>query len=390
MTNIYRAKGANAERARTHNRQLVLGHIHAQGQLGRAQIARLSGLSTQAVSNIISDLLEDQLLCEVGRTAQGRGLPAILYDINPSGGFAFGFEVRPSAVFASLLNLRGETLYTHRQAVELATPEVIAQRVQQVFLQTITAAGIAREQVIGAGIVMPGPFGVTNLSSMATSLPKWQEIDAKQLFSDALNLEVIVENDANASALAERVTGAAKGLSNYAYVYFGSGVGLGIINEGALVSGAFGNAGEIGYIPVNTSNGVQLLEECASRLSLQRTLSPAGSDMLDIDQLSALYTADDSAVLAWIDQAVAPLSQALCIVENICDPQCIILGGAMPQNILDEISARITFADISVANRARTDTPRLSRGNCGSMTAALGAAALVLNELFIPQIVLRN
>ncbi len=390
MTTIHGAKGANAGRARSHNRQLVLGHIHAQGQTGRAQIGRLSGLSTQAASNIISDLLEDGLLCEVGRQAKGRGLPAILYDIDPDGGYAFGFEVRPNAVFASLLNLKGETLYTQHQRVELATPEIITTLVKQLFTEAITQTKINRDKVLGAGIVMPGPFGVTQLSSMATSLPQWQQIDAKSLFSQALNLEVIVENDANASALAERVSGAAKGLSNYAYIYFGAGVGLGMLNEGALVRGAFGNAGEIGYIPINTPKGLQLLEECASRLSLEKTLAAAGKPVQEASELSALYQAKDKGVLDWIAQTISPLSQAISIVENLCDPQSIILGGAMPEDILEHIISQIEFTKISVSNRPHQDTPRLSCGNCGGMTAALGAAALVLNKQFTPQIAVRN
>ena len=61
--------GANAERARSHNRQMVLDRVRQAGRIGRAEIARGSGLSTQAISNIIADLLADGLIVEDGRRA---------------------------------------------------------------------------------------------------------------------------------------------------------------------------------------------------------------------------------------------------------------------------------------------------------------------------------
>ena len=106
--------GANPGRTRHHNRQMVLGHVRDAGKIGRAEIARISGLSTQAVSNIIADLADDGLLQERGRVSSGRGLPAVQYALNPSGGYALGFEIRPDVVFTALLDLDGKTVFSDR------------------------------------------------------------------------------------------------------------------------------------------------------------------------------------------------------------------------------------------------------------------------------------
>ena len=113
--------GANAERSRDHNRRMVLGRVRKAGQIGRADIARASGLSTQAVSNIISDLLDDGLIIEQGRRTAGRGLPAVQYSLNQSGGFAVGVEVRSDAVFAALLDLCGNTVASKRKPLAALT-----------------------------------------------------------------------------------------------------------------------------------------------------------------------------------------------------------------------------------------------------------------------------
>jgi len=84
---------------------MVLDRVRRAGRIGRAEIARGSGLSTQAVSNIISDLLADGLISEQGRKPTTRGQPPVQYGLNPCGGYAVGIEIRPDAIVAAILDL---------------------------------------------------------------------------------------------------------------------------------------------------------------------------------------------------------------------------------------------------------------------------------------------
>ena len=378
--------GANAERSRSHNRQVVLGRVRAAGRIGRAEIARASGLSTQAVSNIIADLLADGLIRETGRLSAGRGLPAVQYALNPAGGYAFGVEVRPDAVFAALLNLSGERVFSARRALAGADPEAVIETVQDLKARSLTEARVAARRLLGAGIVMPGPFGATGIQDSGSELPAWQEFDPAARFSQALGLPVFVGNDANAAAMAERVSGVAQGLETYAYLYFGTGLGLGVVEKGHLVAGAFGNAGEIGHIPVPCGGRSVPLETAVSRLSVQRHLETAGIAVDSGDDLARLHEQGNPALTAWLDRAAEPLSAAIAIVENLFDPEAVILGGAMPDALLDRLIGSVALPDRSVSNRAGRARPRLLRGASGRMTATLGAAALVINQAFTPSI----
>ena len=107
--------GANAGRSRGHNRQVVLGRIRAAEQIGRAEIARASGLSTQAVSNIIADLIGDGLIREQGTRRPTRGLPVTQYALNPLGGYAIGIEIRPDAIFGVVLDFCGNPVAQQRR-----------------------------------------------------------------------------------------------------------------------------------------------------------------------------------------------------------------------------------------------------------------------------------
>lgn len=380
--------GANALRSRSHNRQMVLGHIREAGQMGRAEIARLSGLSTQAVSNIISDLQSDGWLMECGRRSAGRGLPAVQYGVNPAGAFALGIEVRPDAVFAALLDLNGATVFSDRSALRASDPDTVRASVFALRDRALAVAAVAPDKVLGAGVVLPGPFGtgVGGASARAgAELQGWRDIDATAWFSDALDLPVEVENDANAAAVAEGVTGVARGLHSYAYLYFGAGLGLGLVSDGRRLAGGYGNAGEVGRISVDTPDGPMPLEQVVSRLSVQRHLQNAGVQVTTIDDLAGLYDAEHPALIDWLDRAAGPLSQAVAIIENLFDPQTIVMGGAMPDAVLDHLIGKVRFLSDSVSDRPDRGQPRVMRGGSGRMTATLGGAALVLKQAFTPR-----
>lgn len=378
--------GANPERARSHNKQLVLRAIRHVGAVGRAEIARASGLSTQAVSNIISDLLGEGLLIEQGVRSAGRGLPVQQYAIKPDGGYAFGVEVRPTAVFTALVDLVGTPLLTHRTLLRSAAKSNILETVSAQLDSALTEAQISKGALMGAGIVMPGPFGDTGLTGTESELPGWNTGDPAEIFANMLHLPVFVENDANAAAMAERMNGVARGLDDFAYLYFGQGLGLGLVQNGQILQGAFGNAGEIGHIQVLVDGHAVELESATSRLSVQACLAREGLEVTNMEDLISLYSSANRHLLVWLDKAAQALSSALSIIENLFDPQTVILGGAMPDVLLDHIIARTALPDRSVSNRPDRAHPRLMRGTSGRMTATLGAAALVLHQAFTPTI----
>lgn len=380
--------GANAHRSRNHNRQVVLDQVRSAGQIGRAEIARASGLSTQAVSNIIADLLEDRLIVEGGRRAPARGLPVTQYVLNPTGGYAFGIEVRPDAIFAALLNLAGEEVFTDRVPIRSTAQDEILSTVVALKAKALAKAAIPADRILGAGVVMPGPFGATGIRDSGSELTGWEDAAPQVLFEEALELSTFVENDANAAAMAERVTGVAKarGLSSYAFVYFGTGVGLGVVDHGRLITGAFGNAGEIGHMIVPTTGGSAPLESLVSRLSAQRFLAQNGVRAASVGELATLHADRNPALLTWIDSAAAPLAAAIGTVENLFDPETVILGGAMPDGIFDHLIDAMALPERTVAHRPDRGHPRVLRGTSGRMTATLGAAALVINQTFTPKI----
>lgn len=384
MKSITSPRGANATRSRDHNRRLVLGHLHASGALGRAELARRSGLTTQAVSNIIAELEQDGLLRPEGILAGRRGLPAMQYAVNAGGAFAFGVEIRSNVLLAVLTDLTGAAVWQRRLSLGAATPDAVSAALDRLLGHVLRQVPAARDRLLGAGVVMPGPFGRTGVSGTGSDLPGWEKIDAQALLGRTLGMPVTVENGANAAAISERVAGAVDGLTDFACLYFGAGLGLDLVGDGRLIGGAFGNAGEIGHIPVQAANGPVPLESVFNRLSAERALAAANTEAQDIETLQKLFETSNPDLMGWLDSALAPLSQAVALIENMFDPQTIVLCGVMPAPMVRYLIDHVDLPTRRVSWRADRVHPALRLGRCGRMTATLGAAALVLNQTFTP------
>lgn len=387
--------GKNAERTKAHNRRVVLGHIQHSEGAGRAEIAKASGLSTQTVSNLMAELEAEGLVVPAGRRPAARGQPPVVYAFNPAGAAALGFEVRPDALAMILTDLGGTTLATRQVPLSSNEPAAVLSRMSELADEARAEAGQPR--LLGAGVVIPGPFGVEGLSAAgATVLPGWDPTEIPALAETALGMPVLLEKDATAAALAEGMCGAAQGLNSFAFLYFGKGLGLGVITQGHPLRGAYGNAGELGHVVIHPGGlpcdcgNHGCLEQYASRLSVQRhlvTRGLLGPEARGTDALLAeLLASADASLSAWVDTAAEALSRSIGLIENLFDPQTVILGGALPDILLDDLIGRLNLPPGSVARREGRSLPRVLRGTSGRLTAALGGAALVIHDTVTPRL----
>ena len=391
--------GTNAERTKAHNRRVILGYVQQSGGAGRAEIARAGGLSTQAVSNLIAELEQDGLVVAAGRRPSARGQPPVIYAFNPAGAAALGFEVRPDALVAALTDLAGAVLWQAQEPLPASDPDTVFNMMADLAAQARAACVVP---VLGAGLVLPGPFGVEGLSAAgATVLTGWQGLDdAAARAAQALDLPVIVEKDATAAAIGEAMRGAAKGLVSFCYLYFGAGLGLGVITQGQPLRGAFGNAGEVGHVIVAPDGlacdcgNAGCLEQYASRMALRRYLAgrgllsaemPRGGGQTD-DVAASLLAAGDAGLGQWMDEAAHLLNPVIGTLENLFDPETVVLGGALPDVVFDDLIARLQLPRGSVARRAGRSHPRVLRGASGRITGALGGAALVIHDTVTPRL----
>ena len=387
------AIGSNPERNRLHNRRVVLDLVRSQGHLGRTEIARRAHLTPQAVTNIVDELVAENLLIELGRLRSGRGQPPIQFAVNPDGPMTAGIEIAADHMVIVLLDLSGRLrAQSVRPVADTSPSHILADLRLAVDELRQSVPGIV-VNLLGVGVVMPGPFEIDGMSSVGpTTLPGWTGLDTKTLVAEAIGEPVEIENDATAAAVGERLYGAGQAFSSFGYVYFGVGLGLGIIQEGRPLRGSYGNAGEIGHFVVTPRNRPALygpegnLERFVSLYALREKLAAAGLFATDVDDLQALHDAGNPVLLDWIAEAADYLAPTVAALENLLDPQTIIFGGALPDSVIDALIAALDPMPVSVATRRARTAPRVMRGQTGQLTAALGAAALPMLETVTPRL----
>ncbi|MGV8938675.1 MAG: ROK family protein [Allorhizobium sp.] len=385
------AIGKNPERSREHNRRVVLDIVRQHETLGRAHIAKLTQLTQQAVANIVGELVGEGLLMEMGRLKSGRGQPPIQFAVNPEGGVTIGVEIAADHLVTVALDLAGRLRSQRIVALRDRSPEHILSTFVTEFEAMRTSTG---SKLLGTGVVMPGPFEIDGMTSVGpTTLPGWAGRDAAEALSEACGHVVIVENDATAAAVGERLFGAGLAISNFCMIYFGVGLGLGIIQEGAPYRGAFGNAGEIGHVtvmpkgkPCPSCGQLGCLEGYVSTYALKEKLGHAGITETDFADLERLHAENHPVIVEWVEEAATYLGPMVAMLENILDPQTLIFGGGLPDALIDDVIAHLGQLPTSVASRGRRDLPRVMRGTTGQLTAALGAAALPLFDIVTPKL----
>ena len=301
-----------------------------EGTLTRAELARRTGISPPAISEAVRRLEADTLLVAVGPRSGFPGAVATLYEIAPGAGVVVAVELNPTTIRTAVGDIAGRTLEqaTHAPAGETSA---VAARLAAV-LDDVGArfGGVGRPiravAVSVANPVDPATGRVVELMESAFPAGVVGVADVHGVDPDT----VVLDNDVNFAALAEKAYGAAATAGTFAYLYVGEGhsVGLGLVVDGRLVRGAHGLAGEIGYLPLGQGSG---------RFRLGHALAAHGLRRAD----------DEDAAEGDLAGAGRLLGEATTAVCALVDPELVVVGGAvgMDPDLLGHVGA--TVADLA-------------------------------------------
>ncbi len=382
-------KGTNQGLNRPYNRRIILETIRLKGPLSRADIARSVALSPQTVSTIIRELEEGDLLLSAREEPKRRGQPATMLEINPEGAFAVGLHLSPARLQSVLVDLSGKIVGRSRRTLETHDPETVFPLLAELVAET--RAFRPGKRVLGIGLAMPGPFDVEPMSFVgSTTIQGWKGVPIRQRIAAETRLPVFIDIDSAAAALGESLFGHGQGLRDFFYIYFGAGLGGAMLHDGTPLRGAAGNAGEIGHLPL-VENGEPCpcgnrgcLERYVSFDALSRRLADAGKPF-DLASIQQAGSVNGATVKAWIDEAAPLMRRTIATIENLFDPETIIVGGILPQSLIDRLCASVEPLFVSVATRKERARPRLLASTIGGDAALLGAAVLAISAVLSPK-----
>ncbi|MFJ3384267.1 MULTISPECIES: ROK family protein [unclassified Curtobacterium] len=236
------------------NDRAALGMLLDDGPMTRNEIAQRTGLSKPTAAEIIRRLEAAGLIHEAGTETQTgrRGPSAVVYEATTDRDLAVAVDVQLVDVRSTVVDATGRTypVAEHRMSdAEVRAPgeDIVAAAVGR----AAAAAGVDPDLVTAVAVgVQASVDHATDTLIFTDGLPGWPRDQVSATLSKALGVQVVVENDANLAAIAERNMGAGRALGSFAVLWMAEGLGMALDLDGRLHAGASGAAGEIGYLSV--------------------------------------------------------------------------------------------------------------------------------------------
>ncbi len=347
-----RTKPGTPSLLRELNDRAALELLLAEGPLTRAQLSERTGVSKVTVSQMLARLEDRGLVMVAGEQAGGRGPNAALYSVVPSSAFVAGLYVESDLVSAAVADVTGTRVADISVDPNGADDPVGV--VREAIEQACERAGIDFSALSAVVIGSPGVLDPrTGAPRLAVNLPTWHEgvLDALR---EVLHTPVLIENDVNLAAMAERADGAAAGLDDFAFVWLGGGLGLAAVINGEVRRGVGGAAGEIGWMPVHGAP-LPAGNEHPSKAGLQALAGGLAVQALAAEHGFAAATPGDAIAAALADLDRAPRGNGAAFIDELAhrvsigvaavcvvlDPGLVVLGGPIGKAGGAELAARV-------------------------------------------------
>ena len=335
------------------NLSLVLRLIHNEAPLSRSQIAQTTGLNKSTVSSLVEDLLKRSLVHETGVNSVGAGRPATLLEINPQAGGIIGVELGVDFVAVVVTDFTSNILW--RQSVYTNPNDAQERTIAKILELTDKAIDVCKNHglyLLGLGLSVPGTADSENGVLVFAPNLQWRNVSFRDIFFEHNGLNVYVENDANAAAIAEHLFGVARRSDDFIFVVASIGIGGGLFLNGNLYRGKEGYAGEIGHTPIvaepyqnpchcgklgcweTYANQLSLIQRIQKRLENKREsllpglMSEQGVP-LTISIIKQAADKGDKEALEALAETGAALGLGFASLIDTFNPEKIILGGSL-------------------------------------------------------------
>ena len=376
---------------RLRNGRVVLDQFLEAGKqtISRAEIARRTGLSKPTVNALVLDMEEAGVVRRIPSVqSHGQiGRPAASYELRPEAAMVVGVDLGATKTLVGVADLLGEVIAMDR----IETPSHAVAAVDAVVItvkRLLKGLGERGSCLEGACLGVPGVYRPSlDRVEMAPNLPGFVDLPIRGELSERLGVSVTIENDVNLAAVGEANAMTGEGVKDFAAISIGTGIGMGMVMEGALYRGAHGAAGEIGSIKLPPVGGevfqAQTLEDVASAPAIRklfhrsveagcRTSLEGDADVPTIFAASAQGDEAAASALRISADAVAFAVSHYCWMN---DPTMVVFGGGVGSNpiFVDAVRARIS--------RYLTVVPTLVPSILGGQAAFLGAVSNALADV---------
>ncbi|MFI6815918.1 ROK family protein [Nonomuraea sp. NPDC050328] len=349
----------------------TLRALRGQRAIGLTELAGRAGLSRPTVEGLAEDLLAVGWLAEVPPETGQMGRPRRLFRFRAEAGYVLGVDVGSYSVRALVCDLEGQV--AGRSVVRVAGEAGRTARLEGV---RNAAAGALKDAGLDAGRLMAACVGTTGVVTRAgvvklsMALPEWTGVDLVGELGGEFGPVVLVENDCNLAALAERWKGVATGIQDLAFVLSGVRTGAGLLIRGELYGGARGMAGEIGALRlVGWHRAPSHLAGCPGL--------PEGTAAEEVAGLVFAAARQGDPAARWaVEQYAHDLAEGIAAVVLTMDPELVVIGGGVSRSgdvLLEPLRRHLDPLCL--------EPPALAVSTLGDQAVVLGAVRHALDHV---------
>ena len=317
------------ERIRDMNTQLVLNTIMSQGPISRATIAAKLGLTKATISAIVQTLLDRFLVVETGSGEVKKGRRPILLELNKDCGYVISIDLSAEYITVLTANLMGENCSLKRYSNDTKRENILA-KIEGIVAETIANVPESHYGTVGIALAIHGV--VYNNEVVFFPYTPYEGIPFAAHLEEKFKLPVILENEANLSALGEWAYSFHR--ENLLNISIHSGIGLGIVMNNQLISGQDGYAGEFGHTIIEADGRVcpcgnlGCLEQYASERILLKELSEIKGRRISAEDFAVLYGKKDPDAVRTMDLFIKYISIGINNLLHTFNPDTIVINSS--------------------------------------------------------------
>jgi predicted NBD/HSP70 family sugar kinase len=365
--------------------------IRDRRDITRTEIGQLTGLSRTAVSARVAALAAQGLVIERELAPSTGGRPASFVTFNADGGVALSAAIGRSRTRLAVCNLAGDVLAATDIDQEPGLgPDDLMPDVVKRLDALLDESGHRDERIYGVGVSLPGTVDRTRGCSLDSPIMSgWDGVPLPRYFAELTGAPVILDNDANVIALAER-RGDRQAFDDLLVLKASTGLGAGIIAGGSLQRGSVQAAGEFGHNKTPAAAGVPCrcgdtgcLEAIAGGWALVRALQADGRAVGHVRDVVDLANSGDPDARRMIRDSGRHVGEVLAGAVNLLNPAVLVVAGDMA-GAYDIFVAGLRETLYGNATALATRMLQVVPSTYGDRSGVIGSATMVLDHVLSP------
>lgn len=390
MRRIYLQKAktevARSNTIRNINRQIVLNYVREREPISRAEIAKQTELQRSTVSAIVDSLVTEGFIKEIGVGESSGGRKPTLLQLRKDQPVAVGVDITPTTTSVALANLAGEIL----EQQSFQTSPDSEKTFERIIKRLLKIKSKLKSDSVEIGVSVPGL--VDAATGIVSYVPyfQWKGWNLKQKIERAAELPVVIDNDANAIALAELWFGGLEHtVKNFVSVLVAEGIGTGIIFDGQIYRGNQGAAGEFGHMVVGSNKNKVVCScgssQCWEAFASNKATLARFNDLTDrkaenVEEVFSLALEQNTEALKIVNETTRYL--ALGIVNLIVglSPEIIVISGKITR--IWSLIERQLLETVETNIRQKLPEIQIKASTLGEQPTLQGAISLSLIHKF--------